>query len=547
MTQPVTAFNAYSTLKGISADGQGIAPSWLPPEVRQRWTAYLKYDEMYWNDQSQFSLRVLQGEVPIYVPNARTIVDTTSYYLLKGLTIVSEDPEKYPDTAAALKQFLKRELFYSRFHTAKHAGVARGDFAFHMTADPSKPKGSKLCLNSIDPGCVIPVYDPDDLDTLQKVHIVELFIDPDLPTGQNQFLKKLTYQYVTVGGNKRIQRDEGIYTLTENWYGQTPKLVTQTIPVGLLASSITTIPIYWFKNMDWEGQDFGSSELRGFEGLLQGVSQSTTDQGAALSLEGLGVYATDGGAPVDANGNDTDWEISPGKVMEVPTGSYFRRVEGLSSLKPSMDHINYIESKIREAGGLSDIALGRVDVQTASSGIALAIKFIPTLAKIDERDQAGIGKLEQLFFDWKTWWQVYEGDPLAGDILANVGQKLPQDRTATINELNNMIDRQVISVQYYRIKMQDLGYVFPDDIQSQIDDELQKKAEQAAAGAPEGLQENAFAAASGSKPPPENPNPPGSTLPKPGSTSNNKNKPNESAGTESGQSLRRQARGGKPQ
>jgi hypothetical protein len=159
----------------------------------------------------------------------------------------------------------------------------------------------------------------------------------------------------------------------------------------LLPPSITTIPVYWFKNIDWEGQKFGSSELRGFEGLLRGVSQAGTDQSAALSLEGLGVYATDGGRPVDESGTETDWEVAPGKVMEVPTGSYFRRVEGLGSLKPSMDHINYLESKLREAGGLSDVALGRVDVQTAQSGIALAIKFMPTLAKIEERDQAGRG------------------------------------------------------------------------------------------------------------------------------------------------------------
>jgi hypothetical protein len=527
-------FTPYSTARSIASIS---GPSWYPVEERDRVASYLKYDELYWNDETQFALRVLEGESPIYIPNARTIVDTTSHYLLKGLQVKSEDGEKYPATNVALTDFLKREMFYSRFHTAKHAGVARGDFAFHLTADPTKEAGLRLCLTSLDPSDVVPVYDDDDIEKVIRVHLIQIWMDP---VSQDQLIKKLTYQEELVGSQKRISRVEGIYKLNEKWYGQKPDLVKITIPLGLLPPSITTIPVYWFKNIDWEGQKFGSSELRGFEGLLRGVSQAGTDQSAALSLEGLGVYATDGGRPVDESGTETDWEVAPGKVMEVPTGSYFRRVEGLGSLKPSMDHINYLESKLREAGGLSDVALGRVDVQTAQSGIALAIKFMPTLAKIEERDQAGVEKLQQLFFDWKTWMSAYEGQTLNGDIVAVIGQKLPDDRTATLNELNNMLDRQVISTQYYRAKMTELGWVFPDDIQTQIDDEAQKAAEQAAAAAPPGLQQNAVDAATGAKPTPPNQNPPGSSA----NRSNNKNRPNESAGTEAGQTPQRQARGG---
>lgn len=540
----MTSFTPYSSVTPLTgAASSGL--TWYPEDERERVSSYIKYDEMYWNDASQYSLRVLEGEQPIYIPNARTVVDTTAYYLMKGLQIVSEDPEKYKDTADSLKQFLKREMFYSRFHTAKHAGVARGDYVFHLTADPTKESGSKLSLNPVDPGCVIPIYDDDDCDKLIKVHIIDIYEDPNAsdPTDRKR-LKKLTYEYVIDGGKKRVKRSEGIYKLDDTWWGQKPSILRVTIPEGLLASSITTIPVYWFKNSSWDGQKYGSSELRGFEGLLLGISQSTTDQGAALSLEGLGVYATDGGRPVNDQGQEVDWEIAPGKVMEVPTGSYFRRVEGLSSLKPSMDHIGFLESKIREAGGISDVALGRVDVQTAQSGIALAIKFIPTLAKVEERDQAGKERLEQLFFDWKAWYTVYEGGTLEGDILATLGQKLPMDRVAILNELDNMLDRDVISVQFFRAKMQELGYVFPDDIQQQIDDQKQKEAEQAAAAAPPGLQDNAGDAARGELPPPVNGG--SRTLPKQ-NRSNNKSKPNESAGTEAGQSSRRQARGGKPQ
>lgn len=534
----VGTFTPYSSVKPFI---QTTGLDWYPEEERERVASYVKYDEMYWNDETQFSLRVLSGEQPIYIPNARTIVDTTAHFLLKGLQIRLQDPEKEATGDKALQAFLKRECFYSRFHTAKHAGVARGDFVFHLTADPSKPAGSRLSLNSVEPGNVIPVYDDDNLDDLLRVHLIDIFVDPK-DTQNPKKLRKLTYEYVMVSGQKRVRRVQALYKLNDSWFGQQPELLKVELPEALLPASITTIPIYWFQNLAWEGQIYGSSELRGFERLTQGISQAATDQEVALALEGLGVYATDGGAPVDELGRETDWEIAPGKVMEVPTGSYFRRIEGLTTLKPSMDHINYIESKFREAGGLSDVALGRVDVQTAQSGIALAIKFLPTLAKLEERDTAGIDRLVQLFFDWKTWMNEYEGVSIDMDILATIGQKLPDDRTSMLNELNNMLDREVISRQYYRTKMTELGWVFPDDIEKQIEDERTADAELAAKFAPPGLQGNAEAAASGDMPPPPGPN--GSQANKKPNNANNKNRPNESAGTEAGQTPRRQARGG---
>lgn len=523
-------FTPYSTLGAFKVEQKTI----FPEADRDRIGAYFKYDEMYWNDDQQFTLRVLEGEEPLYIPNARTIVDTTSHYLLKGLQVHPETPEKSGPLNDALKNFLIRERFYSRFHVAKHAGVARGDFAFHLTADPSKPAGVRISLTPLDPATVIPVYDDDDSTKLLKVHIVEAYLDPSDPTKQR--IRKLTYDYELIGGRKRVFREEAIWELDPNWWGPKPKRVKTIIDRAPLSEKITAIPVYWFKNIDWEGQQFGSSELRGFERLNYAVSQAATDQEVALSLEGLGVYATDGGRPVDDNGNETDWEIAPGKVMEVPQGSFFRRVEGLSSMKPSMDHINYLESKLREAGGLSDVALGRVDVQTAQSGIALAIKFMPTLAKIEERDHAGVEGLKQLFHDWKTWWEVYENQLLDGEIDVTIGDKLPTNRTERINELNNMLDRKVISKKYYREEMQQLGYEFPDNIQDEIDKEIEKEAEQKAAMAPAPLQQNAKDAATGAIPPP-----PGQKA----STSNNaaSGKVNESKGTEATSGKK----GGRPQ
>lgn len=522
----MTDFTQWSSLAGIL----GVRPGWVPPEDQDRIAAYIKYDELYWNDPTQFSLRVLDGEEPLYIPNARVVVDTTSHYLLKGLNLKVPNPETSGKALrTALDALLDREMFYSRFHTAKHAGVARGDFAFHLTGNPLKAQGTRLSLTPLDPSSIFPVYDEDNPTKLIRCHVAEQYYLPNEPDKVR--IRKLTYHLVEDGETRKVAREEAIYELEPKWYGPKPKLVRQVLPYAFLDPRITAIPIYWFKNIDWDGQDFGSSELRGFESLLRAVSQGSTDVQMALSLEGLGVYATDGGRPVNDQGQEVDWEVAPGRVMEVPSGSYFRRIEGVGSITPATDQIGYLEAKLREATSLSDVALGRVDVQTAQSGIALAIKFMPTLAKIDERDTAGLGRLKQLFFDWKTWHEVFEKEKLEGEIIPELGEKLPLNRTERVNELNNMLDRRVISTAYYREEMAKLGYVFPDDIQAQIDEEQRQKliAAQMVAGS--------------NTPPGDGSGDAG--LPQ-GNRSNNRARPNESAGTESGQPLERQARGGKP-
>ena len=520
-------FTPWSTLTGFGTK----LPSWAPEDHQERLSAYAKYEEMYWNDPRQYMLRVLEDEKPLYIPNARTIVDTTSHYLMKGLTItvggVKDTPgPEHSKTHDALKAFLDRELFYPRFHTAKHRGIALGDFVFHMTANPLKTEGSRISLVSVDPGRVFPEYDADAPDKMIACDIIDFVYLEDDP--EKQRIKRLRYKLEEEGETRKISREEGIYELEPKWYGEDAELVQQTLPLGYLDERITSIPVYWFKNIDWDWL-FGSSELKGFEVLLQAISQGSSDVQSSLSLEGLGVYATDGGRPVDDDGNETDWEVSPGKVMEVPAGSYFRRIEGVGSITPATDQLSYLEAKLREANGLSDVALGRVDVQTAQSGIALAIKFLPTLAKIDERDTAGVAKLKQLFYDWKIWHEVFEFQKLDGEILVELGDKLPGNRTETINELNNMVDRKIISRAYYREKMKKLGYDFPEDIEAQIEKELKADAERAALSAPPGLQQNAVDAAAGQKPPPAN----GGMAEKAAANrSNNRRRPNESSGTE---------------
>lgn len=521
-------YSPYSTLNGLLGRLSGN----FPEEELVRLAAYEKYDQMYWNDPKQFRLRVLEGESPLYIPSARTVVDTTAHFLLKNLSLTVEEQEKNAATKQALEDFLAREAFFSQFHTAKHTGVTRGDFAYHLVADPEALPGQRISLLPLDPAKVLPTYDQDNLQKLLRVDIISPHVEPDDPT---EYIRKLSYWYDTETNVKTVYRSEGLYLTSTAWWTVEGNLevVKWIIPPGPLDSRTPTIPVYWFKNLDWMGQTYGSSDLRGLEFLTRAISQGATDTQMTLSLEGLGVYATDGGRPVDDEGNESDWEVFPGRVMEVPSGSYFRRVEGVGSITPMMDQQHYVEDRMFGAAGLSDVARGAVDVAVAQSGIALKVKFIPTQAKLEQRDLAGLDKLRQLFYDWVIWYQIYEGQTLPGRIIPAIGQKLPDDPTTEVNVLNNMLDRKVISKKYYRERMNRLGFDFPRDIDEQIQEEKQQEAELAALTAPPGLASNAAGAVNGTVPPP-----PGPT----GNSARNARRVNESRGTEADQTLERQAR-----
>lgn len=531
----------------------GKLPPWWPAEEQQRIASYEKYDQMYWNDPTQYAIRVLEDEQPLYVPNARVIVDTTAQWLMKGLKVIADHGSGQELRQERLDGFLKRERFYSKFNINKQAGITRGDSAFHITADPSKPPGSRISIDTLHPGMVWRVPDDDDPDKIVRIHVVDQWIDPNDPA-QEVKIRKLTYEKVGSGhedytGSQRIFREEAIYKLDGEkgmWFGPTPELVKQILPREPLPENITQFPVYWIPNIDWESQLYGSSELRGLEFLEWAVSQGATDTQMALALEGLGVYATDGGRPVDDRGREVDWEIQPGGVMEVPAGSYFRRVEGVGSITPMMEQLKYLESKMYAATGMTDVALGQVDVQVAQSGIALAIKFMPTLARIEPRDTAYKELLAQFFFDLVNWHDAYEeGEfkifPSCHIHIAE--SKLPINRTEKLNELNNMLDRNIISRAFYRREMHNLGYVIPDNIDEDIRKEKEADAKLAALTAPPGLQQNAEKAAAGEKPITNaNGGNNDSDVDNNGNRSNNRSRPNESSGTEATQTPQRQTR-----
>lgn len=461
-----TTFTPYTT----AADLFGTKPQWVPMVLDQeRLQSYQLYEEMYWNVPDVFKVS-LRGTntLPIYVPSARTIVDTTHRFTGAGFGVVAFDRETGKpsnDSQAALvalQDLFRRERFKSKNNANRRYGIMRGDAIWHVTGDLAKAEGSRITFTTLDPGMYFPITDPNDVDRILGVHLVEYIETADGPR-----IRRLTYRKVPRSdGLNTITVEEGLFEV-DKW-GK-PDAVAKTVlrPPTPLPVDITSIPVYHIRNYEEPGNPFGSSELRGLERLMGAVNQTMSDEDLALALEGIGMYATDGSEPIDkTTGKPTTWKLGPGRVVHTD-GTFFNRVGGVSGLGDSYgEHYNRLWEALKQASGTPDVAIGRVDVSVAESGIALALQLGPMLAKAGEKNTLLIDVMTQMMFDVVNMWMpAYEQTSFDGvGVDCVVGDAVPVDRKARFAELNDMLDRGVIDTEYYRTECTKLGYVFPDDI-----------------------------------------------------------------------------------
>lgn len=485
MTTPMTP---YSTLQYFWPAGM---PTWIPDELdQQRISSYAIYEQIYWNVPTTFKL-VYRGQEdkPIYVPSGRTIIEATNRYIAPdfGFTVAplagneqTVNAEVVAQAQEVLSDLFTRERFFSKFAGNKRYGLIRGDWLWHIVADPSKPEGSRISIYPLDPGSYFPIWHPDDLDRILGCHIVDQFVDP---ADDETYVKRLTYRKSEMPGGP-ITVEENVYAL-DDWARDDSK-IKQVLRPPTVIPGITTIPVYHIKNFEEPANPFGSSELRGVERLIGAVNQSISDEELALSLEGLGLYGTDAPRPQNDEGEDIDWVLGPGRVVEYPQGHKFERINGINSVAPYQDHVGYLEKRLFQALGVSDAAMGIVDVSVAASGISLQLQFQPMVAKTNEKDQDILAVHAQMFYDLiHQWLPTYEGFNFEGlRVMPRIGGKIPIDRVAKFTELNDMKDRGVISGAFYRLEASKLGYVFPDDIDQQIQDEASAAASAQAATDP---------------------------------------------------------------
>jgi hypothetical protein len=474
MTAPV--FTQYSSI----LPWLGTMPGWIPNEDKIRIGAYQKYEEIYWASEEGF-IEVMRGdnENPVFMPTARTIVNTVDRYTAPDFGWVVTAPEGSSSDQTAIAQMafdslFTREQFLSKFASNKLKGLFRGDWLWHITADDRKEIGRRIKIMPVDPAAYFPVYEIDidpqgDPDKLVKVHLAE-----PMTLNNQEYVSRMTYERVFDGdGNQTaIVRSHAVYKPDE-WAGTKAGAVATVLAPEELPQDIPAIPIYHLKNFD-PTEQFGSSELRGLESVLLGINQTVSDEDMTLALEGLGVYATEGGAPRDEQGNVTDWIMGPGRVLT--NAGNLRRVNGSSSISPYGEHYDRLVNAVRQAVGASDAAVGKIDASTAESGIALALQLAPMLAHTKVKDLHIVDVHAQMFHDLCFWFTAYEELPLlmtgeggqltpAVVVQPTIGAKIPINRKQVLDEITTMrmATPALISMQTAHKLLREAGFALEEN------------------------------------------------------------------------------------
>ena len=464
----------------------GAKPSWVPPLDQERVLAYDQYDELYWNNNENLRLimRGTDDASPIFVPEARTIIEATNRYVGAGfnfqVTSTIGTPASRDAAAQAFTALFRRERIISRYNDNKRFGLVRGDWLWHVTANVDKPQGSRLTVLPVHPGNYFPVFEADleeggDPDKIVKIHLAERIVGQD----GKPFVRRQTYERAENG-----QIISSCYTFDEDkWFATgDPAFIEEIQPPTLLDARITAFPVYHITNKTEPLNPWGSSELRGLERILAGLTQAVSDEDMALALEGLGVYYTESSGKFRDNaGNVVAPQLYPGTIMQ---GTKLERVQGIGSLGPYGEHIDRLIRFCRESSGTPDVAIGKVDVAVAESGVALLLQLGPMLSKAGEADGHIIDVHTQMFYDLvQGWFPAYEQLNFTDvEVLPILGPKIPPNVAAVVTTVSQLVTAGLMSKQTGRENLSAVGIRFAEDEEARLALEAKAAQEEANLG-----------------------------------------------------------------
>lgn len=449
-------------------------PSDLDEYNGQRVASYGLYDDLYSTDPETIRsmIRMADGDEIRYLPLAQTIVDTLARFTGKSWRFnVLPDygtPADQQVAREAFEKLFRRERMEAKFSAMKPELIRRGDAVWYVRADPEKPEGSRISISTVDPRSYFPITDENDPDKIVGAMLVEDILmegDEEAATKVQRWLKWTSPDHPNFGDPEASIAHDIVLYEPGTFFTEEPAVVSTLQPLDTI-DGIHQLPLYHIKNKEQTQNPFGRSDLVGLESLCGGVSQTASDEASALAFAGLGMYVTDSGRPVDDNGEDTDWILGPGRVVEVEEGKTFQRINGVSDVEASQKHIQMVEDRAFSSLGISDTAVGlSVDgMAGAFSGIALAIRMQPIMDAADQKDAAINSVLTQMFYDLKEWFQVYESINM-GDVQieswSSSSDRVPFDRQQAWSELMDGYEQGIFSLEYVHAQLNErFGYSF---------------------------------------------------------------------------------------
>lgn len=443
---------------------------------RMRLKAYELYEDMYHNRPEHISV-TLRGEdddaIEIYIPSAKKYIEAVNRFLA-----VDFDYQVDPDVGSTIDQqaidvqmskVFKYQEIATKFNQMKRYYLMKGDALMHVHARPWERPGRRICLQELKPEHYFPIEDPVT-GYQMGCHIVDIILNPKNDTATKKvsdeyIVRRQTYRRVVDKNNVPtgpITTELSLWKIGA-WDDRVPEaelIKIKDVEVQReLPALITNIPVYHWANNRPPNSTFGMSELAGIESIINAINQAMTDEDLTLVTQGLGVYWTNASPPVDENGNEVEWEIGPGSVVQVGVDGQFGRVSGVSGVTPFHDHVSLLDENAQQALGIPDVAIGMVDVQTVESGIALDLKFGPLLAHVAEKMPVIQKITDELLEDLLLWIEQYEGVTANGvELEAIFGDPMPKNKSQQLADLLSIwsMAPDTLSVEFLYDQLNDI-------------------------------------------------------------------------------------------
>lgn len=463
---PIDTRQYDSALEFIKDDAQfsRLVGNLTNADDKIRIKAYELYDDFYHNRPEHIRV-TLRGEdddsIEIYMPSAKKCVEAVNRFLAIDFDYTfdaesgGDDPEQggaevsQQRLDAALADLFKKQEIPTKFNNMKRYMLIKGDALLHIRAIPWEKQGRRIIIDELKPEHYFPIEDFASGATI-GCHIVDVIRNPrntakTRAESDEWIVRRQTYRRVMLEdpeGHKiptgQISSELSLWKIGK-WDDRLADSeldkIEDVTPEFVLPDRIQSLPVYHWRHAPPPNSTFGMSSLAGTESLINAMNQSATDEDLTLITQGLGVYWTDASPPVDENGNEVEWEIGPGAVVQVSTGANFGRVSGVSSVAPYHEHIKLLDEHMQQAMAVPDVAIGMVDVQAVESGIALQLKFGPLLASNKEKEPSIKKVTDEFLEDLLDWLAVYEGIESNGvQIEAQFGDPMPKNTSQQITD-----------------------------------------------------------------------------------------------------------------
>jgi hypothetical protein len=257
-----------------------------------RVAAYGTYEDIWNNLPETFAALLRSGDDPKarrYVPMVRSLIESVNRYLAKdpeiswmslpGVTIAQDALDEF---TGRVQTTLTREEFAIKFLALKRWWLVKGDSLLTLSADPSKPEGTRISITEVPADQYFPIFDPANAERRLGVYLASIVQDDD----DNDIVQRIEFQAITTqeradkftaplgsifyrigyyeqdGWDDR-EGDDVKTTDVPSW-AVTPAGATADPLVGYaLPNQITQIPVYHFRNNRKGGPNgqFGVSEL----------------------------------------------------------------------------------------------------------------------------------------------------------------------------------------------------------------------------------------------------------------------------------------------